>query len=202
MTTQVPVVPQAPLTARPRLPGALVQYGGMAAALIALIIIFGLASPSFATAKTAASIANQIPDLTVVAVGMTLVLIVGGIDLSVGSLLALSAAVMGVALTKWGWPLATAIPLALLVGASAGLVNGTISVWARIPSFIVTLGMLEAAQQPADGEHRYGIGRGADAGHAHRLGVGADGDQVATEHRARQHHLTDDHHHQRGEHCG
>lgn len=134
------------LPSRPRLPPSLVQYGGMAAALIALIIIFGLASPSFATAKTAASIANQIPDLTVVAVGMTLVLIVGGIDLSVGSLLALSAAVMGVALTKWGWPLATAIPLALFIGCLAGLVNGTISVWARIPSFIVTLGMLEAAR--------------------------------------------------------
>jgi ribose transport system permease protein len=135
----------APAT-RPRLPAALIQYGGMAAALVALIVIFSLASPTFASAKTAASIANQIPDLTVVAVGMTLVLIVGGIDLSVGSLLALSAAVMGVALTKWGWPLAAAIPLALAIGGLAGLINGSISVWARIPSFIVTLGMLEAAR--------------------------------------------------------
>lgn len=129
-----------------RLPSSVVQYGGMAAALIALIVIFSLASPTFASAKTAASIANQIPDLTVVAVGMTLVLIVGGIDLSVGSLLALSAAVMGVALTQWHWPLAAAIPLGLAVGGMAGLINGTISVWARIPSFIVTLGMLEAAR--------------------------------------------------------
>jgi ribose transport system permease protein len=118
----------------------------MAAALLALIVIFALASPTFASTKTAASIANQIPDLTVVAVGMTLVLIVGGIDLSVGSLLALSAAVMGVALTKWGWPLAAAIPLALVIGGAAGFLNGSISVWARIPSFIVTLGMLEAAR--------------------------------------------------------
>jgi len=142
--TQDPVLSTVPV--RPRLPASVVQYAGMAAALLALITIFGLASPTFATASTAASIANQIPDLTVVAVGMTLVLIVGGIDLSVGSLLALSAAVMGVALTKWGWPLAAAIPLALVIGASAGLINGTISVWARIPSFIVTLGMLEAAR--------------------------------------------------------
>ncbi|MBA3700278.1 MAG: ABC transporter permease [Planctomycetes bacterium] len=136
----------ASISARPRLPASVVQYAGMAAALLALITIFSLASPTFASASTAASIANQIPDLTVVAVGMTLVLIVGGIDLSVGSLLALSAAVMGVALTKWGWPLATAVPLALLVGGLCGLINGTISVWARIPSFIVTLGMLEAAR--------------------------------------------------------
>ncbi len=131
---------------RPRLPPSVVQYVGLGAALLALVVIFGLASPSFASAKTAASIANQIPDLTVVAVGMTLVLIVGGIDLSVGSLLALSAALMGAALMQWHWPLALAIPLALLTGAAAGLLNGVISVWARIPSFIVTLGMLEAAR--------------------------------------------------------
>jgi ribose transport system permease protein len=141
MTTAAPTIASSP-----RLPATVVQYGGMAAALVALIVIFSLASPTFASASTAASIANQIPDLTVVAVGMTLVLIVGGIDLSVGSLLALSAAVLGVALTKWGWPLLAAIPLALLVGGLGGLVNGTISVWARIPSFIVTLGMLEAAR--------------------------------------------------------
>ncbi len=140
-TTSIPS-----LVSRPRLPASVVQYAGMAAALLALITIFGLASPTFATASTAASIANQIPDLTVVAVGMTLVLIVGGIDLSVGSLHALSAAVMGVALTKWHWPLTAAIPLALVIGGMAGLINGTISVWARIPSFIVTLGMLEAAR--------------------------------------------------------
>jgi ribose transport system permease protein len=141
-----PAVDVPPPAARPRLPPALVQYGAMAATLFALAVIFGLASPSFASAATASSIANQIPDLTVVAVGMTLVLIYGGIDLSVGSLLALSAALLGAALMQWHWPLALAIPLALLVGAGAGLLNGVISVWARIPSFIVTLGMLETAR--------------------------------------------------------
>ena len=151
-----------PEPVRPRLPAALVQYAGMAAALLVLVVIFGLASPSFATAATAASIANQIPDLTVVAVGMTLVLIVGGIDLSVGSLLALSASVMGTVLVTYHWPLALAIPLALVIGTTAGLLNGVISVWARIPSFIVTLGMLEAARGGAylvtDSQTRY-IGR-------------------------------------------
>jgi ribose transport system permease protein len=131
---------------RPRLPAALVQYAGLVAALLALLLVFSLASSSFAHMRTVASIVNQIPDLTVVAVGMTLVLIVGGIDLSVGSLLALSAAVMGLALTQWHWPLGLAMLLALVTGAAAGLLNGVISVWARIPSFIVTLGMLEAAR--------------------------------------------------------
>jgi ribose transport system permease protein len=154
-----------PVPTRPRLPAAVVQYAGMAAALLGLVAIFGFASPNFATAATAASIANQIPDLTVVAVGMTLVLIVGGIDLSVGSLLALSAALMGAVLVDHHWPLPLAILLALLTGTAAGLLNGVISVWARIPSFIVTLGMLEAARGGAylatDSQTRY-IGRSVE----------------------------------------
>ena len=127
--TQAAVLPFS----RPRLPASVVQYAGLVGALAALVVIFCVASPSFASAKTAASIANQIPDLTVVAVGMTLVLIVGGIDLSVGSLLALSAAVMGAALMHGHWPLALAIPLALLTGTVAGLLNGAIKLlWMKL----------------------------------------------------------------------
>ncbi len=141
-----PPEPHSAPARRARVPAAAVPYLGMGGALIALVAIFGWASPTFATAATAASIANQIPDLVVVAVGMTLVLIVGGIDLSVGSLLALSAAILGTTLVRWHAPLALAIPAALLTGTCAGLLNGAISTWARIPSFIVTLGMLEAAR--------------------------------------------------------
>ncbi len=128
------------------LPAAAVPYIGMGGALLGLVTIFACASPTFASAATATAIANQIPDLVVVAVGMTLVLIVGGIDLSVGSLLALSAAVLGVLLVRAHAPLAVAVPAALVTGALAGTVSGAISAWARIPSFIVTLGMLEAAR--------------------------------------------------------
>jgi ribose transport system permease protein len=131
---------------RLRLPAAAVPYIGMGGALLGLVAIFACASPTFASAATATAIANQIPDLIVVAVGMTLVLIVGGIDLSVGSLLALSAAILGVLLVRAHAPLAVAVPAALLTGALAGTVSGAISAWARIPSFIVTLGMLEAAR--------------------------------------------------------
>ncbi len=131
---------------RLRLPAAAVPYLGMGGALLGLVAIFACASPTFASAATATAIANQIPDLVVVAVGMTLVLIVGGIDLSVGSLLALSAAILGVLLVRAHAPLAVAVPAALLTGALAGMVSGAISAWARIPSFIVTLGMLEAAR--------------------------------------------------------
>jgi ribose transport system permease protein len=91
-------------------------------------------------------LANQIPALSVIAVGMTYVLVIAGIDLSVGSVLALSAGLLGVALTAWGWPLAPGIAACLGIGLAAGLVNGLVTVGWAVPSFIVTLGMLEIAR--------------------------------------------------------
>jgi ribose transport system permease protein len=83
------------------------------------------------------------------AVGMTLVMIVGGIDLSVGSVMALSGALLGVSLAQWHWPLAPALAVCLLTGLLCGLVNGLITVQWKLPSFIVTLGMLEVARGAA-----------------------------------------------------
>jgi len=131
---------------RPRLVQTLAQYAGLLAVLAILVIVFGLTSNNFLQKSTAVSIANQVPDLTFIAVGMTLVLIVGGIDLSVGSVLALSSAVLGVLMVNHGWPLWAAFPMCLLAGAACGLFNGLISIGCGIPSFIVTLGMLEIAR--------------------------------------------------------
>jgi ribose transport system permease protein len=122
---------------------------GMLAVLAVLILIFGLSSRHFFTLRTLQRVVNQIPDLTVIATGMTLVLIAGGIDLSVGSVLALSGVVLGIAMADWGWPLVPAIALCLGVGAVCGLANGLVSAAWSIPSFIVTLGMLEIARGTA-----------------------------------------------------
>ena len=83
----------------------------MLAVLAILIILFGLLSRHFLTLRTLQSVVNQVPDLMVIATGMTLVLIAGGIDLSVGSVLALSGVVLGIAMADWGWPLVPAIAL-------------------------------------------------------------------------------------------
>lgn len=119
---------------------------GLGGALVALIVFFALTTDHFLTAANFRTIANQVPADLVIAVGMTFVLIAGGIDLSVGSVLALSSAVFGVALASWGWP----FPLALLGGLGAGFLcgalNASVIVAWRVPSFIVTLGMLEAAR--------------------------------------------------------
>ena len=128
---------------------ALIQYAGMACVLAILLVIFSMTSNRFLTAQTLTTIANRIPDLTVIAVGMTLVLVIGGIDLSVGSVLALSSAVLGVMMMRYDWSLWAAVPVCLLTGAACGFVSGTISVGFKIPSFIVTLGMLEIARGSA-----------------------------------------------------
>jgi len=137
-------------TCSPRAPlwgtAALANYAGLLLVLVALVALFSFRSEHFFTLRTLATVANQIPDLTVIAVGMTLVLIIGGIDLSVGSVLALGAAVLGVAMVDWQWPVWAAAALCLGAGLLCGLANGVISVGWSIPAFIVTLGMLEIAR--------------------------------------------------------
>jgi ribose transport system permease protein len=117
--------------------------------LVLLLIAFGLATDHFLTPTTIRTIANQLPDVLLVATGMTLVIITGGIDLSVGSVLALSGAMLGIGLADWHLSLAAAILLAGLTGAACGALNGFfVTRWA-LPSFIVTLGMLEIARGAA-----------------------------------------------------
>jgi ribose transport system permease protein len=114
--------------------------------LVAMVAAFSLETRNFFTWTTARALANQAPDMVLVASGMTLVILTGGIDLSVGSVLALSGAVFGVALAGLGAPLAIAALLAVATGAVCGLVNGLVTVTWRLPSFLVTLGMLEMAR--------------------------------------------------------
>lgn len=129
--------------------GAFGNYVGLIAALALMVVLFGSLSEYFFSTETFITIANDIPAIAVTAVGMTYVLIIAGIDLSVGSVMALTAAIAGIAMVQWEWPLYLAVVVAMLVGTVAGLLNGAISVGWRIPSFIVTLGMLEVARGAA-----------------------------------------------------
>ncbi len=122
------------------------QENFILASLILLILFFGIVSDNFFSVITFTTILNQLPALTTVTVGMTLVLIVAGIDLSVGSILGFSAAVVGVAAIGWGLPLPVACLLGLGVGIICGSVNGILVSYFSLPSFIVTLGMLEMAR--------------------------------------------------------
>jgi len=129
-----------------RKPTALGEYAALLLIWIGLLLLFGVLGEHFLSRQTFSALANRVPTLTVVASGMTLVLVVGGIDLSVGSVLGLSGALIGVAMVEWHWPLWAAVGLSLGCGLAAGILNGCISVLLGIPSFIVTLGMLEVAR--------------------------------------------------------
>ena len=119
---------------------------GLVLVLLGLILFFSAFSDYFFSSVTFRTLLNQIPALTVIAVGMTYVLLISGIDLSVGSVMALSAAVAGVLLTQFGFALWAAVAAAMLTGVICGGINGYIIAHWYIPSFVVTLGMLEIAR--------------------------------------------------------
>jgi len=123
-----------------------VDYLGMLVVLAGLVAVFSLATEHFFTLTTFRMTVNSIPDSIILAVGMTYVLIIAGIDLSVGSVLALSSAVLGVGIVRWGVPVPVAVAAAAGTGLACGLLNGLVTVRWRLPSFIVTLGMLEIAR--------------------------------------------------------
>ncbi len=129
--------------------GVLGEYLAMGVALLALIAFFGIRAERFLTPDTFKTIASQIPHTTIVVVGMTFALIISGIDLSVGSVLAVSGAVMSVCLVNYHWPLWLAVTAGVGVGAFCGALNGWVIVRWKLPSFIVTLGMLEIARGAA-----------------------------------------------------
>ncbi|MFJ2744751.1 ABC transporter permease [Streptomyces sp. NPDC087440] len=158
MTTPAPTKEAAPAPAGERrtarqLSRQVMGEAGIGIALLALVLIFTLAAPKFATSDNLTNIATEITLNTMLAVGMTFVILVGGIDLSVGSVMALSGVVAGEVLTSTSLstPLAVllSVLVAALVGMACGFVNGFVSERWRVPSFIVTLGMLNVARGAA-----------------------------------------------------
>lgn len=125
---------------------SLVSSAGLIAALVLEVLVFSLMQPRFLSLATFTAVINQIPALTVVAVGMTLVLISGGIDLSVGSLLALTGSIVGILMVDHHWGPATSAFVAVTVAGICGIANGAIVVALKLPSFIVTLGTLQIAR--------------------------------------------------------
>lgn len=109
--------------------------------LAVIVIVFSVLSPNFLTHANFANILQQSSINACVALGMTLVIIAGGIDLSVGPTAAMSA-VVAATLMALGLPIALAIPAAILFGAAAGSINGMLVAFGGLQPFIVTLGTL------------------------------------------------------------
>jgi ribose/xylose/arabinose/galactoside ABC-type transport system permease subunit len=118
---------------------------GTLAGLLTLCVILWAATPHFLTVSNLLNVLEQTALNAVVAVGMTFVIISGGIDLSVGSVLALAGICLALALEA-GVPAPVAIAIALAVGTACGLVNGLLITLGRLPPFIATLGMMSVAR--------------------------------------------------------
>ncbi len=110
--------------------------------LVALIVFFSVASPQFLQTDNLVGILQSTAVNGVLAIACTFVIITGGIDLSVGTLMTFCAVMAGVVLTYMGWPLALGIAAAILFGALAGGVSGLLIAKLKIPPFIATLGMM------------------------------------------------------------
>lgn len=114
--------------------------------LILLCVAFSFSSPYFFSVRNALNILDQVTVLGILALGATAVIIIGGIDLSVGSVLAFSMMVMGLLNSDFGVPLPLAILIGILVGTLCGVVSGLLITVGKLPPFIATLTMLSVGR--------------------------------------------------------
>jgi len=117
---------------------------GMPAVLLAMVVVFGTINPNFWSLTNIANVSRQASILALISIGQTFAILSAGIDLSVGSLLALVSVVCAQQMLNFGF--AGGVAAGILAGGLAGLVNGFLIAQARVPAFIATLGMLVAAR--------------------------------------------------------
>ena len=108
-------------------------------AFIVVVAIVALATPRFLLAQNLSNVSLQVSIVAIVAIGGTLVILTGGTDLSPGANVALVCVILAHLVRNMGVPLGLAIPVVLLLGVVLGFINGFLSTYGRIPSFIVTL---------------------------------------------------------------
>ncbi|SHN07805.1 ABC transporter permease [Rhizobacter sp. OV335] len=152
------------------------------ASLIALTAVFSFVSDSFFSVGNGMTVALQVTSIAYLGIGATCVIITGGIDLSVGAILALAGVVAALAV-KAGLPVPLGMLCGLVVGALCGLVNGLCVTLLRLPPFIATLGMMMVARgvalQITDAKAIGGLGDGfaalGNGSLARIVNIGADG---------------------------
>jgi ribose/xylose/arabinose/galactoside ABC-type transport system permease subunit len=141
--------------------GRLSQTLGSLASLVILSAVLWYLRPVFMTSGNWVNILRQASFNAILGMGMTFVILTGGIDLSVGSIVALSSVTGGLLMYEHGWPMLPAVILMVIVGALAGLANGLVVTLGRIPPFIVTLGTMQifrgVALQLVNGKPIFGI---------------------------------------------
>ncbi|MEU0333219.1 substrate-binding domain-containing protein [Streptomyces sp. NPDC006193] len=119
---------------------------GALTALIVLVVALSALSGDFLTTDNLLNIGVQAAVTAILAFGVTFVIVSAGIDLSVGSVAALSATVLAWSATQHGTPVVLAVVLAVATGVAAGLVNGFLIAYGKLPPFIATLAMLSVGR--------------------------------------------------------
>jgi ribose transport system permease protein len=117
-------------------------------AAVVAVVALSLATDTFATQKNLFNVTRNFAFVGIVALGMTAVIITGGIDLSVGSIVCLAGIVLGVVMNA-GYSIWIGVGAALLTSLATGALNGVLIAYLRMPPFVVTLGMLAIARSLA-----------------------------------------------------
>jgi ribose/xylose/arabinose/galactoside ABC-type transport system permease subunit len=147
-----PAVDAEPGAAPSRTPTAPARIGawlgrlGLVLALVALGAVLAALRPQFLTWANLVTVARQISINGILAVGVTYVLLIGGVDLSLGSVVALSGVVAASFAHPGDYPLVVPVAAGVAVGLGCGLINGVVVTLGRVAPFIVTLGMMTAAR--------------------------------------------------------
>ena len=114
--------------------------------LVALCVAFSLTTDVFLSVRNLLNVLDQVTVLGIISIGMTLVIVIGGIDLSVGAVLAFAMMMMGWLKQDYGVPVGVGMLIAIAIGALCGLINGLLVTRARLPAFIATLTMMSVAR--------------------------------------------------------
>src|SRR5690606_10325912 len=122
---------------------------GMFAAFLLICLILSLATPNFFSLQNMTIVLRQVSINGILAIGVTFVIITGGIDLSLGSVVAFACVVASLFAHLSEYPFIVTSALAILVGAGIGGLNGLVINRGRVASFIGTLGMMKSAQELA-----------------------------------------------------
>ena len=122
---------------------------GILIALVVLCLDLQLAQPVFLTSSNLLNVLQQISTNFVIAIGMTFVIISGGIDLSVGSNIAVTGLLMAIMMKNWGVGVLPTLIVSLIFAGLIGLINGALIAFLNLPPFIATLGMMSIARGAA-----------------------------------------------------
>ena len=125
------------------------SYLGILIALLVLCIVLSFASSSFLTVSNLLNVSQQISTNFLIAIGMTFIILLGGIDLSVGSIIAVTGLMMGLMMKSWNLPVLASILLGLIFASAIGLATGLLITGFALPPFIATLGMMSIARGAA-----------------------------------------------------